>query len=202
MVRMFTRNGLNASDVISAFQKHIRRGEEVEAMQAAAELLFSSNKAAASWLVNRLVTIAHEDIGIANMQGVMFVQSTIPFIREMLKDAEKIDRAGMLIGNCILALCRGPKSRLGDHFQCAAGKPIKFGTRYEIPEYAYDKHTGEGRKLGRGLDHFRESSAKLVDREFTLEDPYADIAYELWAKMESGELKAADPTDEVAGRLF
>jgi hypothetical protein len=33
-----TRNNLSASEVISGLQKHIRRGEEAPAMQAAAEI--------------------------------------------------------------------------------------------------------------------------------------------------------------------
>lgn len=118
-------------------------------MQAAAELLFSEQKSNASWLVNRLVAIAHEDIGIANPPAVMFVNSTVPHIRDLLKE-NKRDRAGLLIGNCILVLCRGPKSRLGDHFQCAAGKPVKLGIEpYAIPDYAHDKHTHKGRSAGK-----------------------------------------------------
>ena len=93
MQRPTTANGLNSSDVISGLQKHIRRGEERLAMQAAAELLFSESKSNASWLVNRLVVIAHEDIGIANPHAVLFVMLTIPHIRDLLKE-NKQDRVG------------------------------------------------------------------------------------------------------------
>jgi hypothetical protein len=31
-----------------------------------------------------------------------------------------------------------------------------------IPDWANDQHTLAGRKLGRGLDHFRTEGAKLV----------------------------------------
>ncbi len=185
MQRPKTANGLNSSDVISGLQKHIRRGEERLAMQAAAELLFSEQKSNASWLANRLVVIAHEDIGIANPHAVLFVNSTVPHIRDLLKE-NKQDRAGLLIASCILVMCRGPKTRLADHFQCAAGKPVKLGiTPYQVPDYAHDKHTQKGRSAGRDLQHFREESARLEPGELSgLEDPYIDDAYRMWACME------------------
>ena len=31
-----------------------------------------------------------------------------------------------------------------------------------IPDWALDQHTTEGRRMGRGLDHFRSEGAKLV----------------------------------------
>ena len=55
-----------------------------------------------------------------------------------------------------------------------------------IPDWANDQHTLAGRKLGRGLDHFRKEGAKLVP-EPTADDPYEDEAYRLWAKKQQGE---------------
>ncbi len=41
----------------------------------------------------------------------------------------------------------------------------------EIPDYAFDGHTGRGRQLGRGPEFFLDESSKLENRaEF--EDPY------------------------------
>ena len=42
-----------------------------------------------------------------------------------------------------------------------------------------------GRKLGRGLDHFRQEGAKLVPSP-TADDPYEDEAYRLWALKQQG----------------
>lgn len=193
-----TKNKLAAAICISGLQKHIRRGEEELAMQAAAELLLSGNKSLIGWLLNRLVIIAHEDIGIANPTAVMFVQSTVPHVRELTKDPDKLDKAGMLVGNCILIMCRGPKSRLGDHFQCAAAKPVKFGTPYEPPEYVFDKHTRQGRKMGRDLDHFFESSAQL-DNDAELDDPYRQRAEGIWRAMDAGTMQPVTETDSRPG---
>lgn len=196
-----TRNNLSASEVISGLQKHIRRGEEEPAMQAAAELLYSGHKMLVGWLLNRLEVIAHEDIGIANPTAVMFTAVTAGQIRELLK-AKKDDRASLYVANIILLLCRSPKSRLGDHFQAACGKPVKLGTPYEVPEYAFDKHTTRGRKLGRGLQHFRDSSA-LLSPQSGEHDPYEDRAYEVWARMQANaQGETADAEEQAENTLF
>lgn len=196
-----TRNNLSASEVISGLQKHIRRGEEELAMQAAAELLYSGHKMLVGWLLNRLEVIAHEDIGIANPTAVMFTAVTAGQIRELLK-AKKDDRASLYVANIILLLCRSPKSRLGDHFQAACGKPVKLGTPYEVPEYAFDKHTTRGRKLGRGLQHFRDSSA-LLSPQSGEHDPYEDRAYEVWARMQANaQGETADAEEQAENTLF
>ncbi len=49
-----------------------------------------------------------------------------------------------------------------------------------IPDWANDRHTLAGRKLGRGLDHFRKEGAKLVPPPKG-DDPYVEEAYRLWA---------------------
>ena len=50
----------------------------------------------------------------------------------------------------------------------------------EIPDWVNDQHTLAGKKLGRGLDHFRKEGAKLIP-EPTEPDPYIEEAYRLWA---------------------
>lgn len=194
MVMPRTRNNLSASEVISGLQKHIRRSEEEAAMQAAAELLYSGNKMLVGWLLNRLEVISHEDIGLANPSAIVFTAITVGQIRELLK-AKKDDRASLYVANIILMLCRSPKSRLGDHFQAACGKPVKLGTPYTVPEYAFDKHTSRGRKMGRGLDHFRASSA-LCSPVADIHDPYEDRAYAVWTRMQ--DLPQGPPIDEDA----
>ena len=89
-----TKNGLPALTCISAMQKSIRRGMEVEAMQFACELLSTSKG---------------------------FV-------------------------------------------------PV-------IPDWALDQHTQQGKRMGRGLDHFRREGAKLIPPP--IGDRYEDEAYRL-----------------------
>jgi hypothetical protein len=82
-------------------------------------------------------------------------------------------------------LCRGPKSREADHFQAAIGLAAELHeTSPDLPDYAFDIHTTKGRKMGRGMKHFRESSTQLVPKP--VKDSYEDEAYAIWYERESG----------------
>ena len=48
-----------------------------------------------------------------------------------------------------------------------------------ILDWANNPHTLAGRKLGRGLDHFRKEGAKLMPPP-TGDDPFKAEAYRLW----------------------
>ena len=58
-------------------------------------------------------------------------------------------------------MARAPKSRAGCHFAAAIGLREQLeGYVPAIPDFANDQHT-IGRKMGRGLDHFREEGAQV-----------------------------------------
>jgi hypothetical protein len=102
-------------------------------------------------------------------------------------DAEKPGASRMAIGNAIRLMCRAKKSREGDHFAAAIGLREQLeGYVPTIPDWANDKHTLAGRKLGRGLDHFRKEGAKLV-LEPTEPDLFVEEAYRLWAIKQQGK---------------
>jgi hypothetical protein len=86
-----------------------------------------------------------------------------------------------MVGNSIRMMCRSPKSRAGCHFAAAIGlRSMLEDYAPEILDWANDQHTLAGRKLGRGLKHFREEGARLIPPP-TADDPYEDQAYRLWA---------------------
>jgi hypothetical protein len=62
-----------------------------------------------------------------------------------------------------------------------------------ISDWANDKHTLQGKAMGRGIEHFRAEGAKLVPPP-TAPDAYESEAYRLWA------LKAKQP--KTTGELF
>jgi hypothetical protein len=94
---------------------------------------------------------------------------------------EKPGASRMAIGNAIRLMCRAKKSREGDHFAAAIGlRSLLEDFVPTIPDWANDQHTLAGKKLGRGLDHFRNEGARLVPPP-TGDDPYDDEAYRLWA---------------------
>ena len=181
-----THNGLPSMACVSAMQKYIRRGEEKAAMQFAVELIHTS-KAFCTMVTNRLEIVSHEDIDIIAAPHV------VPFVRAACEqarswyDPKKLGKSRMPIGNAIRMLARAPKCRQGDHFQASIGLANLLEDFIpEIPDFAYDQHTTKGKRLGRGLDFFREHSTKLLPPPIT-SDPYEDEAYRLW------ELKQASP---------
>ncbi|KRQ01841.1 hypothetical protein AOQ72_10520 [Bradyrhizobium yuanmingense] len=174
-----TRNGLPAMACVSAMQKAIRRGMEREAMEFAVELIHTS-KAFHTMVCNRLEVVCHEDLdALAAPHVFPFVAASLAASRE--RYSKSIGEARLMIGNAIRLMCRSPKSRAGCHFAAAIGlRSLLEDFAPTIPDWAYDQHTLAGKKLGRGLDHFRKEGAKLVPPP-TAADPYEDEAYRLWA---------------------
>ncbi len=164
---------------VSAMQKAIRRGMEREAMEFACELLHTS-KAFHSMVCNRLEVICHEDLDTSAAPHVFpFVAASLAASRE--RYAKSIGEARLMIGNVIRMMCRSPKSRAGCHFAAAIGlRSLLEDHAPTIPDWANDQHTLVGKKLGPGLDHFRNEGARLVPPP-TEPDPYEHEAYRLWA---------------------
>lgn len=154
-----TRNNMSSFDCISALQKCIRRGLEREAMHFAMEMCMSS-KAFYTRTLNRLIVIAHEDIGLADRDAVTFAMVNILAIRDRY-DAEKPGKYGLALGSVIRVLCRAKKSRVGDWFGIIAIQNVRSGIQPRIEDWMLDMHTQRGKAMGRGLDHFLSEGCKL-----------------------------------------
>ena len=190
-----TRNGLDPFQCLSALQKCIRRGMEREAMQFAVELMYTS-KNFHTMTCKRLEVISHEDIDTqVNPMIVPFVATAVAQAMKWYdSDVTKLGKSRMCVGNAIRLMCRAAKSREGDHFAAAIGwAAILESFVPVVPDWALDQHTTEGKRMGRGLDHFRTEGTKLVPPP-SGDDPYIEEAYRLWA------LKAKQP--KATGELF
>lgn len=132
--------------VSSVLHKEIRRGDEEKAMYWA--LMFSKHGFTA-FLWRRLLSIAAEDIGISNGDS-----SVIPFIyacyeANLVIQKGKTDQLDSNMLACvILKMCRAVKSRESSDLDWMIQEDIKAGVRLEMPDYAIDQHTEEGRKKG------------------------------------------------------
>jgi replication-associated recombination protein RarA len=170
-----TIHNMPAMACVSAMQKAIRRGLEKEAMEFAVEQLHTS-KAFHSMVCNRLEVICHEDL------DTLAAPHVFPFVAASRERYSKsIGEARLMVGNAIRMMARAPKSRAGCHFGAAIGlRSMLENFAPTIPDWANDQHTLAGKKLGRGLDHFRLEGAKLVP-EPTEPDPFIEEAYRLWA---------------------
>ncbi len=213
-----TKNGLPSMACLSAVQKCIRRSLEREAMEFAVELIHTS-RAFHTMVWNRLRIICHEDLDVVAAPWLVpFVEAAATQADALYRKAETKAKAKgvainpggarMVLANTIRLMCAAPKSRVGDHFQAAVGlRELLEGFAPEIPDWANDGHTLAGKRMGRGLDYFREQSTKLVnsDGSEVPEDEYADEAYRLW-RLKTGkgaevpEDGAEDGAGDSAGR--
>jgi hypothetical protein len=89
-------------------------------------------------------------------------------------------------------LARATKSREGDHFQAAIGlRSLLENFKPTIPDFALDRHTSQGKRMGRGLDHFRDEGTQLVPP--VEPDEWQAEAFRLWAVRD--KLKAQSKQD-------
>ena len=165
---MHARHNLNHEFLwMSCLQKAIRRGQEEDALYWALQLIYHHNLTGSggrTMLWNRLRVIASEDIGPANSEASILIHSLAEndiAINKGKKDVtdNKQGRGSrptdIFVSHAILYLCRSLKNREVDDFICHMNGKIKFDNyKAEIPDYAYDKHTMEGRRDGRGFKHF------------------------------------------------
>jgi len=160
-----TQSGKDHYEVVSALQKSIRRGLEKRALACASDL-YTSGYADVAW--TRFLVIASEDIGLADPNVCVQIRT----LHETWKLRKKEPDALLYFVHAVLILVRAPKSRIVDNaLSCFFfGPPVEF----DILDWALDKHTKRGKEMGRGMKHFFEESAKLVN--CVLEDPYEEGA--------------------------
>jgi replication-associated recombination protein RarA len=165
-------------EALSAMQKSIRRAKEDEAGRYFFELA-EGEGSAIHIAINRLRVIAHEDIGLGDPATALYALRCVDDAKDLLKG--KNDGWRLPAANAILALCRANKNREADHFQCVMRGRNKKAL-LEIPDEYYDKHTIKGKKLGRGIEHFR-TVASVLSPAHT--DQYENEAYGYWKKEEA-----------------
>ncbi len=187
--KITTRGGHPLGEVASAFQKAIRRGLEDEALYWGVELDVS-NFSEYAW--KRMRIIASEDVGLAepHLAANLFALYQ-HWADQRKKHDEKHAPERLFLIHAILLLVRAKKSRIVDHALITY-----YGSHAAraIPDYALDKHTARGRKLGRGVDHFFDDGIQLENRA-DLDDPYDASARETL-------LKTGRNSGESSGPLF
>ena len=154
-----TKRGYNFYEVLSAFQKAIRRGDGKLAGYWAMELYDSGFE---SHVWNRLRVIACEDIAEPITKEIEALKQSHDFVNKGKgKDEHKPGR--LMVAKATLLLAAAKKCRDADHLLCmvygdntipaetllADLEAAKDDARKEIPDYALDMHTIRGRKMGR-----------------------------------------------------
>jgi replication-associated recombination protein RarA len=153
-----TVNGYDFFECSSALQKSIRRGLEDEALFWMVELSISNYN---EYIWKRLRIISSEDVGLAEPHISSEIMALYDLYKEQAKKKdEKHYPERLFTVHAVIMLCRAKKSRLIDWQTCYV-----FGchtNRFRpVPDWAFDKHTEKGKKLGRGFAHFFAEGCQL-----------------------------------------
>lgn len=153
-----TRNGLTADEVISSFQKAVRRAMVEEACEFAYELYITSPQLLEK-LWRRILTISVEDIGFGNLDAAGQVNT----LNEMRKNFPYDDGdQPMYFIHAIRVLCESTKDRSSDYLKNIIIKGFAMGRVPEIMDVGLDKHTKRGQEMGRDSKHFFEEGTKVI----------------------------------------
>lgn len=132
-------------DVISAFQKSIRGSDADAALHYLARLLEAGDLVSVN---RRLLTIAYEDIGLANPAAAARTVSAVTA-------AEKIGlpEARIPLAAAVIELCVSPKSNSAIAAIDAAIADIRTGNYGDVPEILKDSHYQGAKELGHGTNY-------------------------------------------------
>lgn len=153
-----TVNGHDASEVVSALQKCIRRGEIDDALHWAMELEMSGF---ALWCWKRLRIICSEDIGPAWPEGPAVIEALYRTYLDMrkMRDGRPAGPYKLFLLHATYLLANAPKSRVIDwagFVHLLPNPPPR-----PIPDVAKDRHTLAGKRKKRGWKHFFEEGTQL-----------------------------------------
>lgn len=153
--KIITKNEYHADEVISALQKEIRRGKMENAIFWARELCLSGKKYENKFW-ERMITIAAEDIGIANPNAsILICCLKQAYYSEFENSDDRLLQALFATGY----LARSKKDRFIDEIKNYFNL---FPQKKKIPNYALDKHTKKGKEQKRGDVHFWRIATKII----------------------------------------
>ena len=166
-----TKRGYSFPAVSSAMQKGIRRGDAKLAGYWALELWTSGF---GQYVWRRLLTVSAEDCwGILTAEVKALHDSYTEINRNI---PSKTPKGRIFISKAVILLCLAKKSRDADHLKnfvydqmacidadTLADELNQSGEYVPIPDYAYDCHTPQGRKMGKTKQEFFKSEQAALD---------------------------------------
>ena len=182
-MKIITKRNYDFFEVSSAMQKGIRRGDAKLSGYWALELWASGY---GQYVWKRLLTISAEDCwGILTTEIYNLHQSYLLINKNV---PSKTPKGRIFISKAVILLCLSKKNRDADHLQniiydqgmeknrLELENDLSDNRGLEIPDYAYDCHTQQGRKLGKTKkDFFVDEQQGLFPKAKGLFD---DLVYE------------------------
>ncbi len=179
--QILTMKGYDLYEVISAFQKSIRRGLEKESMFWGIEL-HESGFANHAW--RRLQIMSTEDVGLANPIAPVIINSLHDQYNKLFSPNDKKAQHRLPFTQAILYLVHSKKSRHTDwalnyHFDTHLLESLP------MPDWALDIHTRRGKQIGRNLRYFFDVGSKIENAvELPNEKFYKDECDRRWHDQE------------------
>ena len=132
-------------DVISAFQKSIRGSDTDAALHYLAQLVAAGDLPA---ICRRLMVIAYEDIGMANLPAAARTVQAVQAAQQLGLPEGRIPLA-----DAVIELCLSPKSDSGISAIDAALADVLNGHNGAVPDHLKDAHYAGAKQLGHGTDY-------------------------------------------------
>jgi replication-associated recombination protein RarA len=189
LYKVTTVNGHLLPEVVSALQKCIRRGLVDDALYWAVDMYLTGYD---EYCWKRLRIMASEDVGPAEPDLPATVEALYRTYTDLKKKKDETHAPQRLqLVHAVILLAQARKNRIVDHalihhFENHAK------LKRAIPDYALDRHTAAGKRLGRGADHFFAEGIKLANESG--DDPYLALARQTLTAKPAGEL-ANGPAD-------
>ena len=139
------RDGDAHYDVISAFQKSIRGSDTDAALHYLARLIEAGDLIS---ICRRLIVIAYEDIGLANMPAVQRAVTAVQAAQQI-----GFPEARIPLADVVIELCLSPKSNSGISAVDSALEQVRAGGTGEVPDHLKDTHYKGASKLGHGTNY-------------------------------------------------
>jgi replication-associated recombination protein RarA len=200
--KITTVRGYAAPECVSALQKAIRRCDDQQALYWAVEL---DRSGLGFYVWRRLLIMVSEDIGLAEPGLPAQIFALYSTWREMNAWNNRNHPERLMFTHAVLLMARAKKSRTLDH---ATHVAYTINDRlYDIPDYALDFHTREGKRRGNGLDHWYAEAATL-NNQVPVDDPWEDwsrrLAYDdtLPTPLEKKASKKEQEDEEEPPTLF
>jgi replication-associated recombination protein RarA len=161
--------------VVSALQKAIRRSSVDDALYWAVQMHLAGYH---EYCWKRLKIIASEDIGPASPHLPATLAALYDtYIALRSKPDGRHEPWRLPFVHAVILCAQANKSRICDHALIVHFNDPQSQHR-EMPDYCIDKHSPEGRRMGRGWEHFFTEASKLINPDGTVpeHDPYKEKA--------------------------
>lgn len=178
--KLTTVNGHDLFQCASAFQKMVRRGSVDDSLYWGIEM---DKSGYGEYLWKRMLIISSEDIGMAEpyiSSQIWSLYQMYTHMKKVQKNDPKHNSHRMFLTHSIILLASSKKNRMIDNAMNTFYKTNEFRP---IPDVALDRHTIEGKRKGRGFDHFFDEGCKL-ENPGGPQDTYRDKAREILKGMD------------------